>query len=329
MKKGKSRPLFLMFIFFLSIIIPCLTGSLSQPSPSETTPIDGWYYLPAYPNYAPQGLPDFDQRQDHWKAHQGIWRFVGGLWSFCGPSSLAEIFWWFDSKHEDPNGYPGDGTSSYPLVEDLQALGIPTPGPSSDDHNFNNVNDVSTPWRDGRGAKELIEQLAWYCNSDFCRYPFIRGIFGTYQNYLEDGAWQWICDAGLQDQYHLEAVYHPEFSMICNHIQQNDAVIVLFLFYRPYASVFPTFRISHYCAIAGVNPEGYIALSDPIQNIENPGPSPEEHNDAGVVSHDIYAINFSCPLPERASWWIPDYFSVGPLKLGGIPTYALIISETT
>ncbi len=327
MKKRRICTLLLVITLLLSGCSVFLVDSVSQPQSTVANKEDGWYYLPAYSNYAPQGLPDFDQRQDNWKARQGIWRFVGGLWSFCGPSSLAEIFWWFDSKHEDPDGYPGDGNNTYPLVRDLQAPGVPIPGPLSDDHNFNNVNDAATAWRSGRGPKELIEQLAWYCNSDFCRYPFIRGIFGTFQNYLEDGAWQWICDAGLQEHYRIEAVYHPEFTIICDHIQQNDAVVVLFLFYRPHASIFPTFRISHYCAVAGVNLEGYIALSDPIQNIENPGPSPADHNDAGIVSHDIHAINFSCPLPERASWWIPNYFSVGPIKLGGIPTYALIISE--
>jgi hypothetical protein len=327
MKKGRFCSLLLVVTFFLSIVSVSLIGTVSRSQPSQNVSKEGWYYLPAYPNYAPQGLPDFDQRQDHWKASEGIWRLVGGLWSFCGPSCLAAIFWWFDSKHEDPYGYPGDGNSSYPLVRDLQAPSAPNPGPFSDDHNYNNVNDATTSWKRGKGPKELIEQLAWYCNSDYCRYPFIRGIFGTFQKDLENGARQWIVDAGLQDQYRIEAVYHPEFSLICDHIQQNDAVVVLFVFYRPHAQVFPTFRISHYCAVAGVNPEGYIALSDPIQNIQNPGPSPAEHNDAGVVSHDIYAINFSCPLPERASWWIPQYYPFGSIKLGGLPTYALIISE--
>ncbi|MBN2598926.1 MAG: hypothetical protein JXA75_00175 [Candidatus Thermoplasmatota archaeon] len=327
MKKGKFCSLLLVVTFFLSIVSVSLIGTVSRSQPSQNVSKEGWYYLPAYPNYAPRGLPDFDQRQDHWKASEGIWRLVGGLWSFCGPSCLAAIFWWFDSKHEDPYGYPGDGNSSYPLVRDLQAPSTPNPGPFSDDHNYNNVNDATTSWKRGKGPKELIEQLAWYCNSDYCRYPFIRGIFGTFQKYLENGARQWIVDAGLQDQYRIEAVYHPEFSLICDHIQQNDAVVVLFVFYRPHAQVFPTFRISHYCAVAGVNPDGYIALSDPIQNIQNPGPSPAEHNDAGIVSHDIYAINFSCPLPEKASWWIPQYYPFGSIKLGGLPTYALIISE--
>lgn len=327
MKKKTICSIFFLITFFLPMVSVYLVSSVSLTQSSQNTSKDGWYYLPAYPNYAPEGLPDFDQRQDHWKASEGIWRYVGGLWSFCGPSCLADIFWWFDSKHEDPAGVPGDGNSSYPLVKDLQAPGTPTPGPFSDDHNFNNVNDATSPWQRGKGQKELIEQLAWYCNSDYCRYPFIRGVFGTFQKYLEAGAWQWIVDAGLQDQYHIQAVYHPEFSFICDHIQHNDAVIVLFLFYRQHASVFPTFRISHYCTVAGVNPAGYIALSDPIQNTQNPGPSPAQHNDAGIVSHDSYAVNFSCPLPERASWWIPNYYPVGPFKLGGIPTYALIISE--
>jgi hypothetical protein len=91
--------------FVIVVIFIGITSSASfafSPSPTEKPSVketQGWYYLPAYPNYAPQGLPDFDQRQDNWRSNEGIWRFVGGVWCFCGPTSLADIFWWFDSKH--------------------------------------------------------------------------------------------------------------------------------------------------------------------------------------------------------------------------------------
>ncbi len=313
-------------LLFLSTFSVSVMSSDSNKKSSETASGDGWYFLPAYPNYAPQGLPDFDQKQDNWKARQGKWLLIGGLWSFCAPTSLAEIFWWFDSKHEDPLGYPGDGNDTYPLVSNYNAPGSPTPGPQSDDHNFNNVNDLETRWRHGRGAKELVEKLAWYCNTNFCRYPFIRGYAGTNAKNLENGAKQWIQDAGLNDQYTVESIWNPDFSLIVERLQNNSGIILNLLLYNSNAIFFQTF-LGHYVAIAGIHLNGSIALSDPFQNLANPSPTPADHNDANIVSYDIYTVNFTSPFPEKASWWIVEYFDLGVKKLGGLAWYALIISE--
>jgi len=311
---------------FLSAGSISLVHSVPQNHISNPLSVNGWHYLPVYMNYAPQGLPDFDQKQDNWKARQGKWRLIGGLWSFCAPTCLANIFWWFDSKHEDPNGYPGDGIDLYPLIRNLNAPGAPTPGPNTDDHNFNNVNDQLTRWRHGRGAKELVETLAWYCNTNFCQHPLIRGRAGTWATFLEKGAKQWITDAGLQDHYTVEGVWNPAFSLIISALQNNSGVIINLLLYNPDAIVFHTF-LGHYVSVAGINPNGSIALSDPFQNMANPIPTVEDHNDANIVSYDVYPVNFSSPFPDKASWWIVQYFDIGIKKLGGLAQYALIISE--
>jgi hypothetical protein len=316
---------FVISVLFVLLSVSFLTSS-SVVKTTGTSENDGWYYLPAYPNYSPRGLPDFDQKQDNWKAHKGIYRLIGGLWNFCAPASLADIFWWFDSKHEDPHGFPGDGLDSYPLVRDFNAPGPPTPGPSTDDHNFNNVNDLQTRWRLGRGGKELIETLAWYCNTNFCQFPLLRLSAGTWAKYLEQGAKQWIQDAGLEEHYRVEAIWKPEFSLIVDRIQNNSGVMLNLLLYNSNAIFFETF-LGHYVAVAGIHPNGSIALSDPFQNEANPTPTPREHNDANVVSYDIYPLNFSSPFPDKASWWIPEYFDFGIKRLGGIPQFALIISE--
>jgi len=326
MKKRRLCSTFLLVAFFLSAFFVSLVNSITHSKTSVSLNEDGWHYLPSYSNYAPRGLPDFDQKQDNWKARQGIYRLIGGLWNFCAPTSLADIFWWFDSKHEDPNGCPGDGSNLYPLVSNYNAPGAPTPGPNTDDHNFNNVNDMQTRWRLGRGAKELIETLAWYCNTNFCRYPLLRLSAGTRAKYLEEGAKQWIQDAGLQNQYRVEAIWKPDFSLIVARLQNNSGVMLNLLLYNSNAIVFQTF-LGHYVAVAGIHPNGSIALSDPFQNVANPTPTAIEHNDANVVSYDVYAVNFSSPFPEKASWWISEYFDFGVKKLGGIPQYALIISE--
>jgi hypothetical protein len=325
--RQKILSIVIIILFFITVLSASMAISIPNTKLSQTTSQEGWYYLPGYPNYSPAGLPDFDQKQDNWKARQGIWRFVGGLWSFCGPTSLADIFWWFDSKHEDPLGYPGDGNDSYPLVRDLHAPSVPIPGPLSDDHNFNNVNDLQTPWKHGRGAKELIENLAWYCNTNYCQNPLIRGIAGTYAQFLEEGAKQWIIDAGLEDHYTIESVWNPDFSMLVEKLQNNSGIIINFHFYNSKVKLYPRF-LAHYVAVAGINGNGSIAIADPVQNVANPDPSPSQHNDANVVSYDIYPVNFTSPLPEKASWWIEEYYQIGVMHFGGLAQYALIISET-
>ncbi|KYK21643.1 hypothetical protein AYK25_07980 [Thermoplasmatales archaeon SM1-50] len=201
-----------------------------------------------------------------------------------------------------------------------------TPGPNSDDHNFNNVNDVQTSWRQGRGAKELIETIAWYCNTNFCRNPFICGFAGTYPKYLEEGVRQWIQDTGLQNRYSLEALRKPTFPKIVEKLHNNSGIILNLLFYNSNALFFPTF-LGHYVAVTDIKLKGSIALCALFQNIANPEPTSLEHNDVNIVSYDIYPVNFTSTLPEKASWWIEEYFTVGAKKLAGIAVYALIILE--
>ena len=46
------------------------------------------YYKSPYVDYAPYGVPDFDQKQDNWKNSST------GKWSYCGPVALANCVWW-------------------------------------------------------------------------------------------------------------------------------------------------------------------------------------------------------------------------------------------
>ena len=93
----------------------------------------GWYWKPSYPNYAPQGMPDFYQQQDRWKkispgpngiidspvSGDDVYNIAENCiapgpdcylnstaagddveeWAFCGPVAVANCFWWFDSKY--------------------------------------------------------------------------------------------------------------------------------------------------------------------------------------------------------------------------------------
>jgi len=281
---------------------------------------DDWYYLPPFPNYAPSGMPDFSQKQDDWTDREGNWLV-------CAAVALADVFWWLDSKHADQNGTPGDGNDAFPLVRDYNAPGTPNPGPYSDDHNFNNVNDNLTPWKIDRRSGEFIEKLAWCIYGDMVRFRFFRT--GPLLGGLIRGfriVWcveKWIRDAGLQDYLKAKFIFRPSFSMI-NERLRNDEAIVLAVFGAGYNPEFKPLPLQwgHCVALAGINSTSYIAISDPWADVMNPSSDPTEHNNASIVSHDIYQVNFTSPYPRLASWWLPEYFN-GALTIG-----AIIISET-
>jgi hypothetical protein len=81
----------------------------------------------------------------------------------------------------------------------------------------------------------------------------------------------------------------------------------------------------HYVAVAGINPDGFIALSDPLWDNTNATENPALHNNPNIVSHDIYQVNFTTPHPAMSSWWIPEYAHHRRVLI----TKAIIISEIT
>jgi hypothetical protein len=297
-------------LLILGLIIPMI-GSMGKNI------VDNWYYLPSYPNYAPSGLPDFDARaQFDWKS--------GFEWSHCAPTSFADILWWFDSKHENQDGTPGDGVDDYPLVPDFKAPSSPNPGPNSDDHNFNNVNDLETPWKEDKSG-ELIEVLAFYCNTNFFKSPIIRillpSLFGTSGIWMYFGLNKYIRDAGLEEDYQVKIIYFPSFSTIEDHVRNNDGVSLVVLWYNEYKK---TYSGGHAVGVAGINPDGYIAFSDPGFNEMNPQPSPSDYNDASIVSHDIWEVDLNPPVyPGLFSFWLPDY----GIMDGALVVGAVIISD--
>jgi len=89
---------------------------------SAITPTAPQYWKPEYPDYAPSGVPDFDQRQDAWN--------VGGFWSWCAPTAVANSLWWMDSRYETSTTAPPTINDTFPLV---------SPYGLWDDHDPNNV----------------------------------------------------------------------------------------------------------------------------------------------------------------------------------------------
>ena len=300
----------LLFIYFMTFS----SASINLESTTESE----WYYLPAYPNYAPSGLPDFSQvQQEDWRGPKYP--------DCCGAVALVDILWWFDSKHEDPNGFPGDGYDNYSLVSNYNSLDNPTPGPNHDDHNFNNVNDNRTPWNRFRRGGELIEKFAWYAyrQKDAFWFRLLGPLAGFYTQFkLYQDVKKWLKDAGLQNQYSVKIVFKPDFSFINECVRSNQGVMLTIAGYDPEVKPFGVFW-GHCVAVAGINSSGEIALSDPMRDRINPSANPAGHNNASIVSHDIYKVNFNSPWPLISSLCIPDYCKEGVQVI-----FATVISET-
>jgi len=142
-------------------------------------PEEPWYIKPPFPDYAPSGMPDFDQRQ----GGTYIWQDLWGAWSHCGPVACANSLWWFDSQYEyyyNPGSPPPPTYSdSFPLV---QSYG----GPPWDDHDPLNL-----PY--------LVEHLAWLMDCDALRTGPFTGVWwsGTYVNDMQAGLAHYLSWSGV------------------------------------------------------------------------------------------------------------------------------------
>jgi hypothetical protein len=305
----------------------------------------GWYWKPPYEDYAPNGMPDIDQKQDMWI------KYDTDQWSFCGPCAVANCFKWFDSKYNVPPGFPGDGMDQFPLVRQyIDALGGMV-GPY-DDHDPWNVDHPATSWNPGIGAPpptvpqpfvpgpqppgmppwgELVERLAWYFNTDGIQTGYCE-FTGTNVNQMQQGIQTWLESEHFLDGSTLADTLcevttpRPTFAYVESLVEKCEDVILLlgFWFEDPPGSG-EWFRIGgHYVTVAGVNSEqSMIAFSDPFIDafemglapgrvgdgylISHPHGShdPTVHNDEGNVCHDMYAAVAS-PSPGGL-WGLPEY----------------------
>jgi len=232
------------------------------------------YYKPAYPDYAPAGMPDFDQKQNGWFTGMP----PGQQWTYCGPVALANCLWWFDSKFETCTTPPPTICNNYPLVD---------PYGLWDDH-------------DPANAIPFIDSMALYC-----------GTNGTGTNVfnLATGAQNWINKAGLTNWYTIRIMpLDPVFGFesIRQEVLRSQDVILLLGFWQ---EVMPGYceRIGgHFVTVAGVctDPiDSALCISDPYYD-HNEGEPPAGsahgsavHNDAqfvsgphGTMNHDRYDV---------------------------------------
>ncbi|MFH1701594.1 MAG: dockerin type I repeat-containing protein [Candidatus Zixiibacteriota bacterium] len=234
------------------------------------------YYKPPYIDYAPAGVPDFDQKQSNWTN-------VQGLWSHCGPVALANCIWWFDSKFETCTTPPPTICDNYPLVTAYNS--------AWDDHSANNV-------------QPFVDSLALpaYCNTN----P--GGTGGTNVFDLAQGAKLWLQKAGLLDNYTVTLVpIEPGpngFEFIREQVLISQDVILLLGFWQEFDLGFCERIGGHYVTVAGTCidlVDSALCISDPYFDANEGGPPAPHgsmiHNDAknvsglhGSIHHDRYQV---------------------------------------
>jgi hypothetical protein len=230
-------------------------------------------------DYAPSGVPDFDQKQDLWTNPST------GQWSYCGPTAIANSFWWLDSFYEPAPLAPPAINDNFPLVWSYNPA-------VWDDHDPLNVD-------------PLITDLAWYFDTDGQRTGILHN--GTNVMDMSLGIDQYLIDHGLSDKFYRKTVPAPEFAYIVQEVEVCEDVTLLLGFWQFDGE---WRRVGgHYVTVAGVDAQGLqIAFSDPfVDNAEAGRPGvvlpaphghphdPRVHNDTLFVSHDIYAALVPAP----------------------------------
>lgn len=233
------------------------------------------FYKSPYPDYSPQGMPDFDQKQLNWVD-------LNQHWSHDGPAALANCLWWFDSKFEpnpvDPRPFattpPND---NYPLVSAY--------GPW-DDHDPANV-------------QPLINDLA---NNFLNTNP--GGFGGTRPQDMQPGFRNWLNVMGLSGDYSDSFYVAPTYEFILEQALISQDVVLYLSFYEEQVTGQWTYVGSHWVTTAGVcaqTPQRQICISDPfLDALEGEPPAGAAHggtvhNDAdnisgphGQIQHDPY-----------------------------------------
>ena len=237
-----------------------------------------WLLKPAYVDYAPNGVPDFDQKQDGWR-NPGT-----GKWSWCGPTAVANSLWWLDSEFELNPIPPPVVNDGFPLVRSYGFW---------DDHDPSNV-------------PPFIEDLAGYMDTDGARTGVSHN--GTKIADMAQGIERYISSVGLQEKLYVKMVKIPDFEIIYDEAKKCEDTILLLGFWQeqPPGSGSWVRVGGHYVTVPGIDlPNHRIAFCDPytdnaevvpgtgiVKPLSSHGhpPVPPEtiHNNATYISYDIY-----------------------------------------
>jgi hypothetical protein len=163
-----------IFWFHIDSIDPLPPGPAIPPYNVTAEPyVPPLYWKPSFPDYAPSGMPDFDERQ----GQTYLWQDLFGSWSHCAPTAVANSLWWLDSKFETNTIPPPVVIDNFPLVSTYATM-----PPIWDDH-------------DPQNAPYLIEHLAYLMDTNGIRTGIIHS--GTTVTDIQTGIAQYLSWTGV------------------------------------------------------------------------------------------------------------------------------------
>jgi len=253
---------------------------LRQTIPTVTpTPFPDWIWVAQAGgnpvDYAPSGMPDFDQKQSDW--HDPAWPVA---WTHCGPLAVADVLWWLDSASEPGSTAPPEVSDGHSLLTSFGTW---------DDHDIQNV-------------IPLVNELASCLDTNGVRTGSEH--LGTDVSDLASALRTYLADKDLQESYDVTMTALPSFEQLLTWVQGGDVVVLLLGFWEWQGDRW-VYLGGHYVAVAGAEPVNrFVAISDPFRDAFEAGqvttgrspvphPYPHEadvHNDAQYVSQDAYRV---------------------------------------
>jgi hypothetical protein len=341
-----------------------------------------FYWKDGFCDYAPSGMPDFDQKQD-------LWQNPPGTWTWCGPVAVANSLWWLDSKFEPttPPISPPAISDGFPLVSsyvpglddhdpgnvqpfiqhlaylmDTDAMRTRPPGPA---HTGTNVIDMEAgithylSWT-GVNPKGDVNGDGVVNQTDVNIVTVAMGSTPVSTNWnmaadIDPVTLGWpnrqpannavtaadlalvTANLGKTGFFYEHTVNNPGFNYIEQEVEKSQDVVLLVGYYIYIPENPPGQRWyregGHFVTVAGVNStEKKIAISDPCYDaFENgniaegrvpiphpihPGLPNTMHNDAALVSHDIYSValisDFGVDPNPNGTWTLVNYVGWNP-----------------
>lgn len=237
-------------------------GPAAEPSPTPDE--DGWIrYAPDLVDYAPAGMPDFDQRQSRWYVES-----VGRTrWTHDGPVALAGALWWLDSDLEPAGEAPPARADGYPLLDAY--------GPW-DDHAPENV-------------RPLVADLAARANTN--RRSEVIAT-GTCLEDLVQGATSYL--GRLEGPASLAArpLDMPTLEELAVAVGSGRPTVLLLGLWQHHPAADWQRIGGHYVTLEAVDRTiGRVRVSDPYRDLAAPAEGTTAHNDAAALSHDAWLVS--------------------------------------
>ena len=241
-----------------------LSGVNTLPTalPTTTPDVEGWTRLAAgAADYAPAGLPDFDQRQADWRMNIPN----HASWSHDGPVAAANALWWLDTRLESEHVPPPALNDHFDLLKSYGEW---------DDHAPQNV-------------QSLVYDLAGRMKTN----PDGGLLLGTCLGDLENGLRSYLAQSTQQPRFTTRRIEQPNVEQLRAALASGSPVILMVGFWQNLSLSGWSRMGAHYVALEAIDPMiERVRIADPFLDKTQPSGIPTLHNDAGQVSHDAWLL---------------------------------------